>query len=63
MMINRRSPALTATALLAMAGPLAAPAQAQQSRAEVRVNTFVREYREAVLHKGHSTPAQALPRP
>ncbi|MEU5426521.1 hypothetical protein AB0H73_13065 [Streptomyces olivoreticuli] len=70
---TRLCAAVVATALLT-AGPLALSARAadaptapavtaaQQSRAEVRVNSFFREYREAVLHKGHSTPAQVRAR-
>ncbi|MFI1797852.1 hypothetical protein ACH427_10895 [Streptomyces sp. NPDC020379] len=63
-----------AVAALLTAGPLSLSAQAadtrsapsataaQQSRAEVRVNSFFRDYRQAVLHKGGSTPAQVRAR-
>ncbi|MCC3766900.1 hypothetical protein [Streptomyces sp. UNOC14_S4] len=55
---------LTASAVAAgtadTAAPPVAPAavQAQQSRAEVRVDAFLRDYRQATLHKGKQTPAQ-----
>jgi hypothetical protein len=63
-----------AGAALLTVGPLSISAQAvgppstpsvtvaAQSRAEVRVNSFFRDYRQAVLHKGPSTPAQVRAR-
>ncbi|MEV8478107.1 hypothetical protein [Streptomyces sp. NPDC051173] len=66
--------AAAAVAAVLLTGPLSLSAQAadtpsassvtaaQQSRAEVRVNSFFRDYRQAVLHKGGSTPAQVRAR-
>ncbi|WP_344117060.1 hypothetical protein [Streptomyces blastmyceticus] len=71
---TRLCAAVAVTTALLTAGPLALSAQAvdaptapavtaaQQSRAEVRVNSFFRDYRQAVLHKGPSTPAQVRAR-
>lgn len=59
--------AAVAAATLLTVGPLSPPASAaataaQQSRAQARVNDFFRDYRQAVLHKSHSAPAQVRAR-
>lgn len=49
---------LSASAFAADAPTTPAATAAERSRAEVRVGTFLHDYRQAVLHKGDRTPAQ-----
>ncbi|RLU94600.1 hypothetical protein CTZ27_17940 [Streptomyces griseocarneus] len=49
---------LAASAVAADTSTAAAAVRAQPSRAEVRVDAFLREYRQAALHKGKQTPGQ-----